>query len=184
MQSTQLEIHTPRLILKSISPAFIHELFQTKTEAEIMLYFGVDASGLEHYKTMHEKGMETHRISLFFFLLIDKETLQPIGECGFHTWNPTHRRAELFYTLKNDSDKQKGLMTEALKVVLAHGFTELALHRIEALVADWNTPSLKLLARYGFTKEGTMREDYVVNGVSENSDCYSLLKWEWEKMKK
>ncbi len=63
-----------------------------------------------------------------------------------------------------------------------HDFTELALHRIEALVAYWNTPSLKLLARYGFKKEGTMREDYVVDGVSENSDCYSLLKWEWEKM--
>ncbi|NBR15701.1 MAG: hypothetical protein EBU01_14155, partial [Crocinitomicaceae bacterium] len=62
MQSKQLEIQTPRLILKGITPAIIHELFETKTEVEIMLYFGVDASGLEHYKSMHEKGMETHRI--------------------------------------------------------------------------------------------------------------------------
>jgi ribosomal-protein-alanine N-acetyltransferase len=43
MESEQHEIHSPRLILKSITPAIIHELFETKTEAEIMLYFGVDA---------------------------------------------------------------------------------------------------------------------------------------------
>jgi ribosomal-protein-alanine N-acetyltransferase len=65
---------------------------------------------------------------------------------------------------------------------LEYGFTKLNLHRIEALVADWNTPSLKLVAKNGFAKEGTMREDYIVNGVSENSECFSLLKWEWEKM--
>jgi ribosomal-protein-alanine N-acetyltransferase len=49
---------------------------------------------------MHEKGMETHRISLLYFLLFDKETQMCIGECGFHTWKKTHRRAELFYSLK------------------------------------------------------------------------------------
>lgn len=70
-------------------------------------------------------------------------------------------------------------MTEALREVLNYGFSELKLHRIEALVAESNIPSIRLLKRFGFTKEGTMREDYVVNGVSEDSDCYSLLKWEW-----
>ena len=113
--------------------------------------------------------------------MIDKETHQPIGECGFHTWNKTHCRTELFYLLRDDKFKQKGLMTEALKATLEFGFTQLNLHRIEALVADWNIPSVKLLQRYGFTKEGIMREDYCVNGKNEDSDCYSLLKWEWEK---
>lgn len=174
-----IEITTQRLILKSITPALIHELFNTKPKDGIIRFFGVDEAGYEHFKDMHEKGMETHRLSLFFFLLIDKQNNLPIGECGFHTWNQTHRRAELFYSLRKDADKQKGFMTEALHKVLNFGFTELNLHRIEALVAADNTPSVKLLLRYGFTKEGTMREDYVVEGKNEDSDCYSLLKWEW-----
>jgi ribosomal-protein-alanine N-acetyltransferase len=29
-----------------------------------------------------------------------------------------------------------------------------------------------------------MREDYVVDGKNEDSECYSLLKWEWERIKK
>lgn len=179
--TNQIEITTPRLILKSITPALIHELFNTKSKEEIKSYFGFDDTGFEHYKDMHEKGMETHRISIFVFLLIDKESGQPIGECGFHTWNASHNRAEVFYNMRDESFKQKGLMTEALKAVLEFGFTELKLHRVEALLDPMNEPSLKLLLRYGFTKEGTMREDYVVNGKNEDSDCYSLLKWEWEK---
>lgn len=179
--TNQIEVTTPRLILKSITPALIHELFNTKSKEEIMDYFGFDENGFAQYKEMHEKGMETHRISIFVFLLIDRETGLPIGECGFHTWTASHKRAEIFYNMRNEKYKQKGLMTEALEAVLKFGFTELGLHRIEALIADENEPSKRLLLRYGFSKEGTMREDYVVNGVNEDSDCYSLLKWEWEK---
>lgn len=175
----QTEINTPRLLLKSITPSIIHELFNTKNKDEIMQYFGCKESEFGHYKDLHENGMETHRISLFTFLLIDKKTNLPIGECGFHTLNKTHRRAELYYCLRNDIDKQKGLVTEALQEVLKYGFTELNLHRIEALVANSNIASVNLLLHFGFTKEGTMREDYVVNGKNEDSDCYSLLKWEW-----
>lgn len=177
----QLEITTERLILRSITPQLIHHLFENKTKDVIMSYFGYDESGFERLKGMHEKGMETDRISLFFFLLIRKDTMLPIGECGFHSWNTFHRRAELFYWLHNDSVKQKGYMKEALAKVLDHGFNELEIHRIEALIAKWNTPSYKLLQHYGFTFEGTMREDYNVEGKNENSECYSLLRWEWNE---
>jgi ribosomal-protein-alanine N-acetyltransferase len=35
----QIELHTERLILKSITPAIIHELFETKSKEEIINYF-------------------------------------------------------------------------------------------------------------------------------------------------
>lgn len=179
--TNQIEISTPRLLLKSVTPGLIHKLFETRTKEEITRFFEIDEDGYHHLKSMHEDGMETHRLSLFYFLLLDKESNKVIGECGFHTWNKTHNRAELFYSLRHDLDKRKGLMTEALLAILGFGFAELALHRVEALVASSNTASVKLLERYGFTKEGTMREDYVVNGKNEDSECYSLLKWEWEE---
>ena len=179
----QIEIETERLLLKSITPQIIHALFNEKTEAEIKRFFDADDSGYDHLKNMHERGMETHRISLFYFLLVEKEHGKIIGDCGFHTWNRSHRRAELFYNLKHDTDKRKGIMSEAVAKVLDFGFTALELHRVEALTATWNIASIKLLERFKFTREGTMREDYVVEGRNEDSECFSLLKWEWEKNK-
>lgn len=173
-------LQTERLYLKSITPSVVHELFKTLNKQEIYDFFGFDDAGYERLKEMHHKGMETYNVSLHYFLIINKENNQPIGECGFHTWNKRHRRAELFYALRSDDVKRKGYMTEVLPKVLTVGFNEMNLHRIEALVASWNTPSLRLLERCGFTKEGTMREDYCVDGKNEDSDCYSLLCWEWE----
>lgn len=180
IKTEQIAISTDRLILKSITPAIIHEIYSSWSKEDVMSYFGFDESSYDHYKLMHEKGMETHRTSMFFFVLVLKETNESIGECGFHTWDFKHNRAEAFYTLRKDEFKRKGYTTEAFSEVLNFGFNELKIHRVEALVADSNTASIQLLSHFNFKKEGTMREDYIVDGENVDSDCYSLLKWEWE----
>jgi len=179
--SDSIFLSTHRSLLKGVTPSLINELFRTKSSVEIKQFFETDDAGFENLKTMHEQGMETHRISLFYFLIILKSENRVIGECGFHTWNRTHRRAELFYSLRQDSDKHQGYMSEVLPTAITYGFAELGMHRIAGLVAVDNIPSVKLLERNGFVKEGTTREDYVVNGISEDSECYSILQPEWEK---
>ncbi|RZK05662.1 MAG: N-acetyltransferase [Flavobacterium sp.] len=179
----QIEISTERFLLKSITPQIINTLFEEKTEGEIKKFFDADESEYAHLKSMYEGGMETHRLSMFYFLVVDKKDNRIIGNCGFHTWNRTHKRTEFFYALKYEEDKRKGIMTEVVAKVLDFGFTTLELHRIEALVGRHNIASIKLLERFQFTKEGTMREDYVVADKNEDSECYSLLKWEWEQNK-
>ncbi len=119
--------------------------------------------------------METDRLSLLVFLLVEKESGRTIGQCGYHTWNRLHDRAEVFYLLSDDGDKRKGYMKEALAAVLQYGFREMRLNRIEAFVADYNEPSVRLLHHYGFRKEGTARGHYLVDGVYEDSDFYALL---------
>lgn len=177
MNDYQLE--SERIKLKPITPQYIHDTFNNHSENEIKELFNVDQDSYDHLKEMHEQGIESYRISLFYFLLIDKTTNEVIGESGFHTWNKVHQRAELFYSLRSDQFKKKGIMSEVLPLVINYGFNQMNLHRMEALVADWNTPSVRLLEKNNFTKEGTMREDYYYNGKNEDSDCYSLLKWEW-----
>ncbi len=177
----QITLNTNRMMLKSITPAIINELFDTKSKEEIITYFRADEAIYDHLKSMVEQGMEAYRVTSFYFLLIDKNSEKVIGECGFHTWNMPHRKAELFYSLRNENDKRKGYMSEAVKSILNYGFNELGLHRVAALTAPSNEASIALLKHYGFTKEGTLRQDYVVNGINEDSVCFSLLKWEWEK---
>lgn len=180
MKATQIEISTERLVLKSITPAIIHEVYNTRSKEEVMDYFGFNEASYIRYLEMHDKGVETYRYSMFYFMVVLNDTNKPIGDCGYHTWDFKHNRAEMFYNLHSDEYKRKGYMTEAMVEVLKYGFTELNIHRTEALVADWNTASVKLLEHFGFKKEGTMREDYLTDGKYESSDCYSLLKGEWE----
>lgn len=176
-----IELETERLLLRAISPAVIAQLFEEQSQAAIQKLFNLDLDGFQQFKQMFEQGLETHRISVFYFLLLHKESSETLGECGFHTLNRTHQRAELFYKLHSDEYKNKGYMSEALPFVLKYGFEKLNLHRIEALVAEDNVPSLSLLRQHHFRFEGIMREDYVVDGVATDSYCFSLLKPEWIK---
>lgn len=173
---SMVQLSTERLLLKCVTPTLIGELF---AQNSLMEYFQFEEEGYQALKQMYDNGMEMNNITQHYFLVCEKTSGRVMGECGFHTWNQKHKRAEFFYSLRQDSDKRQGFMTEAVGAILGYGFNQLEINRVAALVAADNIPSLALLRRYGFVKEGTMREDYVVDGVSEDSDCYSLLRREW-----
>ncbi|MND70827.1 putative ribosomal N-acetyltransferase YdaF [compost metagenome] len=71
-------------------------------------------------------------------------------------------------------------MTEALKPIIQYGFETMKLNRIEAFLSPDNIPSLKLVQKFGFTKEGHLREHYNKDNKLEDSAVYSLLKSEYK----
>ena len=48
----------------------------------------------------------------------------------------------------------RGLMTEAVGMAVRYAFDTLGLHRVEANIQPGNAPSITLVRRLGFTKEG------------------------------
>ncbi len=63
---------------------------------------------------------------------------------------------------------KRGIMTEAAKLIMNFGFSTLALHRIEANCMPSNEPSIKLLAKLGFEKEGAAKRFLKIRGVWED----------------
>jgi [ribosomal protein S5]-alanine N-acetyltransferase len=55
----------------------------------------------------------------------------------------------------------------------------MALRRIEAEVNPLNIASGRLLLRLGFSKEGLLRQRWVVKGEVEDTELYGLLRHEW-----
>jgi [ribosomal protein S5]-alanine N-acetyltransferase len=172
----EITLETNRLILKSINPKNVHDLFNSFDKETIMNKLGIDEAVFVDYEQMHLKGMETFQISFCYFIISRKDNNSLIGECGFHSWNKKHKRAELFYKLNNDANKRNGFISEALRVVLEFGFKQMDLNRIEAFISDNNEPSKRLLIKNDFIKEGTLKSHYYFNGNFEDSDCYALLR--------
>ncbi|HYH33665.1 MAG TPA: GNAT family N-acetyltransferase, partial [Nocardioides sp.] len=86
-----------------------------------------------------------------------------LGWCGLTRWNPDHRSASLGYCL-DDAAWGQGYATEAARAVLQWAFDTLDLNRVQAEVDTRNAPSARVLAKLGFVREGTLREDCIVNG--------------------
>jgi ribosomal-protein-alanine N-acetyltransferase len=116
-----------------------------------------------------------------FFHIIDKNTNENIGGCGFHNWFAEHSRAEIGYHIINENFKQKGIMTEAVQAVINCGFNTMNLNRIEAFTSPKNIASLRIIEKNNFKKEGFLKEHYFVNNNLEDSIVFALLKNDYFK---
>ncbi|MDD5369870.1 MAG: GNAT family protein [Anaerolineaceae bacterium] len=110
--------------------------------------------------------------------VIDKDENCLIGTCGYQAWQRS-MRGEIGYDLGR-ACWGKGLMGEALNSILAYGFEEVGLNRIEAFVDPANDRSIHLLNRMGFRREGLLREYGYWKGRFWDQICYAMLKREWQ----
>jgi [ribosomal protein S5]-alanine N-acetyltransferase len=175
-------ITTQRVTLTAFTPEVYHHAFTNLSENAIMELFGhQNQKEFLIEKDRFDKGMTTFNKSFLFFQLRDKTNNEFLGWAGYHTWYMTHNRAELFYMLIHERHRKIGLMTEVLPVVLDYGFNQLELERIEAFAATDNVPSLALLNKFGFKKEGLFRKHYRLDGINTDSLAFGLLKEEYIK---
>jgi [ribosomal protein S5]-alanine N-acetyltransferase len=72
----------------------------------------------------------------------------------------------------------KGHMTRAVAAVVRFGFGALRLHRIEAACIPDNAPSMALLARNGFRREGLARGYLKINDAWRDHVLFALLEGE------
>ncbi len=69
----------------------------------------------------------------------------------------------------------RGLMLEALGLLVAHAFETLRLHRIEAACIPDNQRSIRLLEKAGFRREGLLRSYLRINGIWQDHFLYALV---------
>jgi RimJ/RimL family protein N-acetyltransferase len=103
-----------------------------------------------------------------------------IGWCSLTRWNPGYRSAALGYCFQREAWGH-GYATEAAGAVLRWAFETLELNRVQAETDTRNIASARVLEKLGFVREGTLREDCVVNGEVSDSWVYGLLRRDWRQ---
>ena len=73
----------------------------------------------------------------------------------------------------------QGFMTEALQLALGHAFGRLGLHRVEANIQPGNTPSIRLVRRAGFRREGYSPRYLKIAGRWRDHERWALLREAW-----
>jgi RimJ/RimL family protein N-acetyltransferase len=101
-----------------------------------------------------------------------------IGWCSLNRWNPDYRSASLGYCF-GDAAWGHGYATEAARALLRWAFDTLDLNRVQAEADTRNVASARVLEKLVFAREGTLREDCVVNGEVSDSWVYGLIRREW-----
>ena len=77
---------------------------------------------------------------------------------------------------------KKGYMTAAMDLFLSHVCHILKLHRIEAYCIPNNIPSVSLLEKVGFIREGMASQYLKINGIWQDHFLYGMLCSNYKRM--
>jgi ribosomal-protein-alanine N-acetyltransferase len=69
----------------------------------------------------------------------------------------------------------QGLMTDAVVTLVRHAFDRMGFHRVEAACIASNAASRRVLAKAGFTAEGTARKYLKINGEWQDHLLFAVV---------
>jgi RimJ/RimL family protein N-acetyltransferase len=101
-------------------------------------------------------------------------TGEVLGTIGINAIDRLNRWGNLGYWLRSDRVGQ-GLVTRAAALVVAFGFGELGLGRIEVLAAVGNVKSQAVAERLGALREGVLRRRLRVGDAVQDAVVFSLV---------
>jgi ribosomal-protein-alanine N-acetyltransferase len=74
----------------------------------------------------------------------------------------------------------RGLMTEALTVVMGFCFSEIGLHRLEANIQPQNEASKRLVEECGFINEGYSRKYLKIGDEWRDHERWAIIAEDWD----
>lgn len=169
-----------RIALRRLDIGDANALFALYSDAEVMRYWnhGPWTSISQARTAIDEARADYLTGASLHYAIVHRETGELIGSCALYAISRTHACASVGYLLAKKL-WGRGLMREAMRLLLDHAFHECGLNRVEAEVSMQNRGSCMALARLGFQREGWMRERWIVDGQKHDTVAYGLLRGDW-----
>lgn len=168
-------LRTDRLLLRPVADADADSLFALHSNAFVLRYWDSPPwSDPDLAKRFIAASRQMADDGTGVRVVVENDS-SFLGWCSLTRWNPTYRSAALGYCL-DESAWGHGYATEAGAALVQWAFGALDLNRIQAETDTRNAASARVLEKLGFVREGTLREDCIVNGVVSDSWVYGLLR--------
>jgi ribosomal-protein-alanine N-acetyltransferase len=175
-------LETERLLLRKVSLDDAADIFEYATDPEVPKFMP-----WEPHQSIQETYDYLERVIKRYqehdpgpWAIVRKRDAKMIGTCSYGSWEREHRRAEIGYVL-NQRYWGQGYMTEAIGAIIAFGFRELGLNRIQARCEVPNIGSARVMEKAGMTFEGVLRQQLFEKGSYRDMKMYSILRSEWER---
>src|ERR1700712_3065906 len=173
---SQVTLQTARLELRPMVAADADALYAMRSDPVVQRY-GSHAPWTDPQTAVDyiQRNIEAMAAGTHVqFAIVRRADAAVIGTCTLYAFDAQCRRADIGYVLL-PSEWGQGYANEANVALLDWGFEHLDLNRVEADIDPRNTASARALERLGFTREGHLRERWIVEGQVCDSWIYGLL---------
>jgi RimJ/RimL family protein N-acetyltransferase len=175
-----MELVGEKVILRFLKEADYLEIYQGMTDKNMPLFNGVPYpyTQIEAKKYIAKTLKYRTRGKGLHFAIIEKKSGKLAGTFGLMFKRKDGPVASIGYWL-GAGFRSKGLMSEAVKLVLDLAFEKLGMEKINARVYLPNRRSAHVLERYGFMEEGRQRRQIYRMGLVFDALMFGLLKEEY-----
>lgn len=169
-------LHTDRLRLRPFEDSDADDLYALHSNEDVLRYWDAPPwTERDRARKFIEKCRKLAEDGTGARLAVDRlEDEAFLGWCSLTRWDPDYRSAAMGYCFL-DIAWGHGYATEAARAVLDWAYSTLDLNRVQAETDTRNIASARVLGKVGFVREGTLREDCVVNGEVSDSWVYGLI---------
>jgi RimJ/RimL family protein N-acetyltransferase len=122
------------------------------------------------------RGQHEDRLDLAIARLTDDEC---VGEVVLNDLDAANASCGFRIALTGPHVYGRGYGSEATRLILAHAFEDVGLHRVELEVYAFNERAIHVYRQAGFTVEGVRREALRWDGRYHDALLMSLLDHEW-----
>lgn len=126
----------------------------------------------EWYATRND---QTDRLDL---MVVDNASGQVVGEVVLNEWDEGNRTCN-YRTLMGPAGRDRGLGSEATRLLIDYAFAHLPLHRIDLEVFTSNPRAQRVYEKAGFVVEGTRREAIAFDGDRFDAIIMGQLRSDW-----
>lgn len=167
------EISTKRISLKQITISDINNIYIGLSDPIVYKYYGVRYLTIEatNEQINFYENLEKTKTGIWWAMYLNSD-MDFIGAIGFNNYQPNHNKIELGFWLL-PKYWGNGYVIEAAEEVCNFAFSEIKVHRIEALVENENENSKRTLRKLGFRHEGTMIDSEIKDGRYISLDIFS-----------
>ncbi len=160
-------------------PLFITWLNDPEVRAGLLMYLPFSMADEEQwFEGMLKRPPQEHP---FVIEVHEAENWKPVGNCGFHNLDWRCRSAEVGIMIGEKPYWNRGYGTEAMRLLLKHGFDTLNLNRIYLDVYQNNPRAIRAYEKAGFVHEGIKRQAAYKNGQYIDILLMSVLRSEWQE---
>jgi RimJ/RimL family protein N-acetyltransferase len=178
-------IQTQRLLLRPFEPGDLDALLAIESRADVARFLYHEPRGPDEAREVLERriastslGDEGDTLSV---AVVVRATGEMIGDCMLHWSSRQHQLGEVGFALHPDHHG-RGYATEAARVLVEYGFSEVGLHRIIGRLEARNIASARVLEKLGMRREALLIENEFVKGEWQSEIVYAILEREWRAL--
>jgi len=177
------ELATPRVLLRRFVAEDLDDVYEYIGDPEVTRYLIVETQTRQQTRAWLEQRLAEYRngsaMTWWPWAIVSRPENKVVGGCALRSFDRAARRIEVAYALAQGYWR-RGIMSEALGLLLEFCFVQLGVNRVEAIVMPENAASCRMLEKLGFRLEGIMRQRDYFKDARHDMAMYALLAQDWQ----